>query len=533
MRIRVHQIKVSLDYEMSDVFSALARKLRCGAEQLDDAQIVRRSVDARFKDQAPVFILTVEVNCELPESQIPVDHPDFEIAQQVQSYLPESVSRTSDTRPVVVGAGPAGLLTALTLAEAGCQPLLVERGGPVETRWPKVSEFWKTGEFDAESNALYGEGGAGLFSDGKLTARSKDKPRVRRFLQVLVDCGASPDILLDSEPHVGTDVLKRVIPEMRRRIEAAGGEIRFHTRLEDVYLDNQKLCGVRAGDQDFETDTCFLAVGHSARDVYKMLAGRGVMLQAKPFAVGVRVELPQRRVDCAQYGQWAGHPRLGAASFRLTRREERDTRACYTFCMCPGGEVIACASSPGMLTTNGMSYSARAGKYANAAFLVPAGPADFNAGDQEYAALAGCGFQERIEAAAFQAGGGDFSVPASMLVDFLSEKASDALPDGRSCRRANSANLHEVLPDFVSRTLVNAVPKMLRQLRGAKLEEAVVYAAETRSSSPLRIVRDEQGLSVNTPGLYPVGEGAGYAGGIVSSAVDGIRAAQRYLGVDA
>jgi uncharacterized FAD-dependent dehydrogenase len=413
---------------------------------------------------------------------------------------------------------------------------LIERGEAAVPRAKRVEAFWKNGMLDVESNVLYGEGGAGLFSDGKLTSRSKDRPRVRRFLEALVSCGASPDILIDAEPHIGSDVLEELVPALRNRIIELGGEVRFGARLDRLEIENGAVRGAVISGEEFRTDCCVLATGHSARDIYEMLAEQGVPLEAKPFAVGVRLEIPQHRIDTAQWG--GSFPMLGKASFRLTRREEENARACYSFCMCPGGLVISCASSAGLMTTNGMSLSKRDRPLGNAAFLVPVMTTDFpivaargeggketEVSDLGYRVLAGIEFQKKMEASAFAAGGSDYSLPAQRLVDFLEGAAASELPAERSCTMARPAQLRGLLPEFVEHTLRSAVPKMLRSMRGVILDEALLYASETRSSSPVRIVRGEDGQSV-VRGFYPCGEGAGYAGGIVSSGIDGLRIAE-------
>jgi uncharacterized FAD-dependent dehydrogenase len=418
-------------------------------------------------------------------------------------------------------------MAALVLAEAGARPLLVERGADVQIRAHQVETFWQEGTLNPESNVLFGEGGAGLFSDGKLTARTKDRGAVRRFFELLVECGASSDILIDAEPHVGSDALQRIVPSLRERILDLGGDVRFGAKLEGLRVEDGTLRGVTISGDEMETDTCFLATGHSARDVYRLLADAGVPLTAKPFAVGVRIEMPQSRLNVAQYGPGAGHPRLGAAGFHLTRKPGRTTRACYSFCACPGGLVIACASSEGALTTNGMSYSSRAKPFANAAMLVPVGPDDYPAGLRN-PDLAGVILQETIERAAFRAGGEDYGLPAQPLIEFLAGVEPVDLPDARSCARAVPAEIAGLLPDEVTRTLRETLPKMLRELNGIDLDDVLVYGVETRSSSPVRVVRDpETRESTGVRGLFPIGEGSGATGGIVSSALDGEAAALR------
>jgi len=533
MRLRIHQISLKLDYEKPDVLAAIARLLNCRDDELGRLVLLRRSVDARHAEAPPRFVLSVEVDY-LGKTDPPLTPGRVALAVDPDPIPPISHAVPTAHRPIVVGAGPAGLMAALTLAESGWKPLLIERGADVSVRSHQVKTFWEEGILNGESNLLFGEGGAGLFSDGKLTARSKDRGAIRRFFELLVACGASADILIDAEPHLGSDMLHQIIPTLRNRICELGGEVRFNTRLDGLKIEEGAVQGITVSsgsspNEQIVTETCFLATGHSARDVYTMLAGSGVSLAAKLFAVGVRAEMLQNRIDTAQYGQWAGHPRLGSASFRLTRKPGHATRGCYSFCNCPGGLVIACASSEGRLTTNGMSNSCRTEPFGNAAILVPVGPEDYPA-VESHPALAGIELQRALEHAAFLAGGGKYSLPAQPLIDFLKEQVPAGIPEARSCTRAVSADVAALLPKEVTRTLRHALPKMLRELDGIRHEDVLLYGVETRSSSPVRIIRGaESRASTSIRGLYPIGEGSGYAGGIVSSALDGMASARRAL----
>lgn len=531
MQLQVKQINVPLQYDDLTILKRVARKLGCDVSSLSNPKIIRRSLDARARNPEPLYVLTVEVSYSLPALPPSAGSQAVEIVTgSHEEETPVTKVRNrheNDTRPIVVGAGPAGLLAAHQLAIAGARPLLIERGDDAKGRTPKVAQFWNNGILDPESNVLYGEGGAGLFSDGKLTARSKERGRIHSFMTLLHACGANENVLIDAEPHVGSDALLKIVPRLRERIIAAGGEVRFRSRMDAIIVDAGKLRAIVVNGEEIACTHCVLAVGHSARDVYEMLAARGVSLQPKPFAVGVRLEIPQPAIDRAQYGRFAGSPLLGAASFRLTRREEPGIRSCYSFCMCPGGKVISCASEPGLLTTNGMSYSKRSLPLGNAAFLVPVGPTDYPA--HPVPALSGVEFQRKLERDAFAASGGGYKVPAARLVDFLARRISPSLPQGGSCPYAQPVEFRSILPGFVTDTLEKTIPPMLKELHGVRLEDAVLYAPETRSSSPLWITRNPEGESVNTCGLYPVGEGAGYAGGIVSSAIDGMRAAEHVL----
>lgn len=525
MRIRINQISVPLAYSGEMLEKKAAAKVGCQTQSLSSIEVRRRSLDARSRNPEPIYVLSVEAELALDRLPKRARVQDIEVLEEQPAAEParKIVRATDGNRPLVIGAGPAGLMAALELALSGARPILVERGDDASGRSGKVSSFWNDGVLDEESNVLYGEGGAGLFSDGKLTARTKDRGRVRRFFQHLVDCGADPDILIDAEPHIGSDLLLDVVPAIRRKIIEHGGEVRFRSKLNDIHVEDGQLRGVTINNEDLSCSTCILAVGHSARDVYEMLERRGVALQAKPFAIGVRLELPQKQIDKAQYGRFSSDERLGAASFRLTRRAEGAARSCYSFCMCPGGKVISCASEPSRLTTNGMSFSLRSLAKGNAAFLVPVDPEDF--GDRP---LAGVEFQREIESKGYAAGGGGYAVPAVRLVDFLVGRVSD-IPKKRSCDYAVPGDLREVLPDYVIDTLVSAIPSMLKPLHGVCIDDAVIYGPETRSSAPLRVLRSEVGASTTVKGLYPAGEGAGYAGGIVSSAVDGIKQAELCL----
>ncbi len=526
MKLLIRQIFVSLEHTERDVHKRASRKAGCPPAMLSDVRIIRRSLDARDRDSEPRYVMTVEAEF-VGERLSKRAHRDVSIVTDEPAAPTVKRPHAPNTpRPIVVGAGPAGLMAAWQLAEAGCKPIMIERGDDAAERSKRVGRFWATGELDPESNVLYGEGGAGLFSDGKLTSRSKKRGRIQRFLEVLVECGADPDILIDATPHIGSDELLKIVPTMRRRIIERGGEVRFRSVLEQVIIDNGKLRAVVVNGEEIPCSACFLGVGHSARDTYRMLVDTGVAAEAKPFAIGVRLEIPQSAINRAQYGRFADNPNLEAASFRLTRKASGDLRSCYSFCMCPGGTVIACASEPNMLTTNGMSYSSRSLKMGNAGFLVPVSPSDFENPDS---VLSGMEFQRTIESKAFHAGAGGYVTPATMLTDFLKQQLSASFPEGISCPRCKPAELRSILPDFVTRTLEHSIPRMLKEMNGVDPAEAVLYAAETRSSSPLRLLRDDTCESINTANLYPIGEGAGYAGGIVSSAIDGMRATERYI----
>jgi len=527
MRLRIQQITVPLHASETVLLQRTGRKVGCSPTHLSNLVVIRRSLDVRPRNPEPTHVLTVEVTCSLPTLPSKARPPTIEIMKKAQPEPPpQRIHLPAESpRPVVVGAGPAGLMAAYELAKAGARPLLIERGEPATDRAPKVAAFWNQGILDPESNILFGEGGAGLFSDGKLTARSKERVRIRRFMELLHACGANKSVTIDAAPHIGSDRLMEIVPRIREEIIAAGGEVRFQSRLDDVIMKSGQLRAVVINGQEQACSHCVLAVGHSARDVVTMLANHGVALQAKPFAVGIRLEIPQEDINQSQYGRFAENPLLGAAPFRLTRRGGDDIRPCYSFCMCPGGRVIACASEADRLTTNGMSYSTRLLAKGNAGFLVPVDLEDYP--EHTLPALAGLEFQRTLERAAFEAAGSDYAVPAIRLVDFLTQQVSPTLPEGGSCTRATPVEFRTILPEFIIRTLEASLVPMLKELKPVKAEDALLYAPETRSSSPLWILRTPDGESTSTRGLFPAGEGAGYSGGIVSSAIDGMKIAEQ------
>jgi uncharacterized FAD-dependent dehydrogenase len=523
--IRVFEVRLPLDHDEGQVRAALLERLAIPERELLSWRVARRSVDARKRDRIQiVYLLDAEV-ADPGAVLARAGAGRIEPAPDCRYAPPEPGTERLAARPVVVGSGPAGLFAALLLAEGGYRPLVLERGRPVEQRAADVAALAERGVFDPESNVVFGEGGAGTFSDGKLYTLIGDARRHKVFAE-LAACGAPPEILVSSKPHIGTDNLRRVVPALRARILAAGGEVRFGARVAALAVDAGRVRGVElAGGERVAAGAVVLAAGHSARDTYAMLHVCGVALEPKAFSLGVRVEHLQAEIDRAQYRAAAGHPRLGAAEYKLVHHGAGG-RSVYTFCMCPGGEVVPAASEADGVVTNGMSRFARDGRNANSALLVGVSPADFG-GDGP---LAGLDFQRRWERAAFALGGGGHTAPVQRLEDFLAGRASERLgavaPTYRPGHRP--ADLAACLPAFAVQALREAVPALERSLRGFAHPDALLTGVETRSSSPVRVPRDAAGES-SLGGLYPAGEGAGYAGGIVSAAVDGLRAAESLI----
>ncbi len=503
-----------------DLKAACAKKLRVPAGDVSEAKLLRRSVDARHKDDVH-FTVTAAVSLRRGEEKYPKYTPWTPPQVEVIKAKPTH-------RPIVCGAGPAGLFAALMLARASAEPILLERGSSVEERRRDVDAFYATRVLDGESNIQFGEGGAGAFSDGKLNTGTHDV-RGRQVLHDFVLAGAPEEILWEGKPHIGTDRLPGTVKGLREMILASGGEVRFRTKLSDIEMQNGALRSVRvvhgSTEEEIKADALLLAAGHSARDLFALLQQKGAVLQQKPFSMGVRCEHPQEVISRAQYGMFASHPALGAADYRLAVHLPNG-RGIYTFCMCPGGYVVGAASEPGLLCVNGMSPFARDGKNANAAVLCEVRPEDFGSDDP----LAGVALQRKWERAAFLAGGGDYHAPAQLVGDFLAEKPSVALGSVQPTYPLGIklGSLEGCLPDFVLASLREAFPLFDKKLHGYAMPDAVLTGVETRSSSPVRVVRDESGQS-NLRGIFPCGEGAGYAGGILSAAVDGIRQAEAWL----
>ncbi len=523
--LRLTEVKLPLDHPEEAIRAAILGRLNIPAADLLGYTIFRRGYDAR-KLSAIVFIYTLDVEVRNQASLLSVLAGDRRIqtAPDTRYHLPTRAPAGLSSRPVVIGTGPCGLFAGLLLAQMGFRPILLERGKAVRERTKDTFALWRGGQLTPESNVQFGEGGAGTFSDGKLHSQIKDPLlRGRKVLTEFVLAGAPPEILYVSKPHIGTFRLVTVVENMRAAIQAKGGEFRFQSRVEDLDIDDGRISGVvLAGGERIAADHVVLAVGHSARDTFQMLFERGVAIEAKAFSIGLRIEHPQSLIDRARFGKHAGHPALGAADYKLVHHAANG-RSAYSFCMCPGGTVVAAASEPGRVVTNGMSQYSRNERNANSAIVVGVTPLDYPGHP-----LAGIAFQRHWEELAFAAGGGDYAAPAQRVGDFLQGRPSLALgavqpsytPGVRMC------DLAGCLPDFVVAALREALPAFERQIKGFAMDDALLTGVETRTSSPIRIRRGEDGQSVNIRGLFPAGEGAGYAGGILSAAVDGIKAAE-------
>lgn len=524
-------------YDSARLRDACAHRLRCDPRELRACTVVRRAVDARKRGDVH-FVATVRV--QLTDGGAAAEGRLIEraasndvVAANPPVYNPPVALHPGDTRPVVIGAGAAGLFCAVALAEAGLAPILLERGAEPARRVRDVALFNETGLLDVESNIQFGAGGAGTFSDGKLTTGT-NSPANSWITQAFVDAGASPDILWQGHPHIGSDALPRVVGNLVARIERAGGEVRWRTRMTELVVEDGALKGVRAlaapvaeapsVPVEFACERAVLACGHSARDVFGLLRDLGAALEPKVFSMGVRIEHPQELIDRARYGNAAGHPSLPAADYKLSHHLP-DGRGVYTFCMCPGGTVVAAASEEGGVVTNGMSEFARDGRNANAALLANVYPEDIPGIEDD--PLAGVRLQRSCERAAFELGGGGFAAPAQLLGDFMAGRPSTSCGSVEPSypRGVKWGSVEGALPAFVVDALRAGVPPMARRLRGFDLADAVLTGVETRSSSPVRVRRDGACESVEIRGLYPCGEGAGYAGGIMSAAVDGLRCA--------
>ena len=521
IHLRINPLRLNLDEDIECLQKKAAAKINVPVEDIQDFRIVKMSLDARKKQD---IHHTCSVEFTLSNHGVGKVN-SYEPAQRIEPVSEEPIrfgQEPMHRRPIVVGSGPCGLFAAWLLAENGYAPIVLERGKKVEERIRDVERLFESGIFDSKSNVAFGEGGAGTFSDGKLTWRGKDI-RGRRVLDIFAACGAPDEIRYQAKAHIGSDRLRRVLIQMRKKIEAMGGMFLFEHRVTQWHYKEGRLAGLSIEGQtnQIDADVCILATGHSARDTFETLYTMQAAMEAKAFAVGFRMEHLQERINEAQFGKWAGHPRLGAAEYALTG--QFDGRGVYSFCVCPGGQVVCGASEENALTCNGMSLYARDQENANAAIIVQVSPKDF--GNQP---LDGIAFQRHWEQYAYRLGGGNYHAPIQTLMDFLRGEKTKTLGGVKPSYRPGTmyADLSEALPKACIDALRQAFPAFGRKIKGFDAGDAILTGTETRTSSPLRIVRNERGESISHTGLYPAGEGAGYAGGIVSAAVDGLRVAQ-------
>ncbi len=531
--IRINQLKLPVGHHTDDLKQAVLQQLHIREEDLLDLQIFRRSIDARKKPQI-FYVYTLDLKLRNEEKVLKRIKQKVQKITPVRYETPEHGTEVPNHRPVIIGAGPAGLFCAYLLAKEGYRPILLERGASVEERIQDVDTFWKTGALKPESNVQFGDGGAGTFSDGKLNTLVKDKSGRNRFvLETFVHFGAPKKILYDQKPHIGTDVLSKVIPAMREAICQLGGEVRFHSKVTDLIISENHLQGVVINNSDkILTESAVLAIGHSARDTFRMLYEHDIPMLPKSFAVGVRIEHPQQVIQESQYGTEMADA-LPAASYKLTENLENG-RGVYTFCMCPGGYVVNASSEPERLAVNGMSYYDRDGENANSAIIVTVTPEDFQSADfvsnplPAQHPLAGVVFQRELEERAYQLAQG--KVPVQCFGDFCKNEKSESLGEVRPQIRGEweLANVRTVFPEELAESLEEGVKKMDRKIHGFARRDAIVSGVESRTSSPVRICRNEQQES-DVYGIYPCGEGAGYAGGITSAAMDGMKTAEALI----
>jgi uncharacterized FAD-dependent dehydrogenase len=526
--IRITELSLPLDHSSADLRRAIIQRLDITDEMLIDFSVFKRSYDARKKNSEILFVYIIDVEVANEEALLQKFGKDNHVRPAPDTcYKSVAVAPPNlPERPVIVGFGPCGLFAALTLAQMGFKPLVLERGRDVRQRTKDTWGLWRKKILTSESNVQFGEGGAGLFSDGKLYSQIKDpKFYGRKVMEEFVRAGAPEEILYVSKPHIGTFRLTGVVSAMREEIKRLGGEVRFGSKVEDFLIRDGRVMGVRLQEgEEIASRYVVLSLGHSARDTFRRLHELGVFIEAKPFAIGFRIEHPQSLIDKARLGKYAGHPELGAADYKLVHHA-RNGRAVYSFCMCPGGTVVAATSEPGKVVTNGMSQYSRNERNANAGIVVGIHP------EQDYpgGVLAGVELQEKLEAQAFVLGGEDYCAPAQLVGDFLQGKPSRALGEVIPSYKPGVllGDLHPSLPAYAIDAIREALPQFGRQIRGFDRADAVLTGVETRTSSPVRITRDATSLqSLNTRGLYPAGEGAGYAGGILSAGVDGIKVAE-------
>ncbi|MDR3391188.1 MAG: NAD(P)/FAD-dependent oxidoreductase [Sulfuriferula sp.] len=523
--LRITEIKLPLDHPPVDLPAAIYKRLNITPDALVSYSVFRRGQDARKRPHI-LFVYTVDVEVKNEKAVLAKVRHDKHIgmAPDIGYHFVAQAPANFSKRPVVIGLGPAGIFAGLILAQMGFRPIILERGKAVRERTQDTWGLWRKRKLDPESNVQFGEGGAGTFSDGKLYSQIKDpKHYGRKVIDEFIKAGAPPEIAYVSKPHIGTFRLVGMVEKMRATIESLGGEIHFQSRVADITREHDAITGVTLGNgEHLACDHVVLAVGHSARDTFEMLYERGVYIEAKPFSIGFRIEHPQHLIDQCRFGETAGHPELGAADYKLVHHASNG-RAVYSFCMCPGGTVVAATSEIGRVVTNGMSQYSRNERNANSGMVVNVDSEDFPGGP-----LAGIAFQRQWESRAFELGGGNYNAPAQLVGDFLAQRPSTQLGSVLPSYTpgVTLGDLSTALPEYVITAMREALPEFDKQIRGFAMHDAVLTGVETRTSSPIRIKRGDDYQSLNTRGLYPTGEGAGYAGGILSAAIDGIKVAE-------
>lgn len=518
--IRINQLRLGLEHNEQDILKKMEKVLKVSSDHIIEYKIRKKSIDARKKNDIHYsYCIDVKIEQENKVLKRAANKNVMPVNEKVYEF-PENGKIRQMYRPVIIGSGPAGLFCAYMLAKHGYSPIVLERGASVEERAEKVERFWKEGILDFDSNVQFGEGGAGTFSDGKLNTLVKDpKGRNRKVLEIFAEAGAPEEILYLNKPHIGTDILRKIVTNLRSLIIEMGGEVRFHSKVTDFRIEQGELKELTVnGTEKIPVQNVVLAIGHSARDTFEILNSKQVSMEPKSFAVGVRVEHPQKSVNEAQYGKECG--RLPAADYSLANTSGNG-RGVYSFCMCPGGYVVNASSEEGRLAVNGMSYHARASENANSAIIVSVSPEDYG----EEGALAGVTFQRKLEEAAFLAGGG--KIPVQLFGDFEANRVSKEFGEIKPVTKGETAfaNLRDVLPDYISEALIEGIKSFEFKIKGFSRPDTVLLGIESRTSSPVRIVRDK-GMKSDIRGLYPCGEGAGYAGGITSAAMDGLKAAE-------